>query len=124
MQTLGMLLKEKKLSTIALVVPTTVVVVAFIASMVKGIASVREGEGAGPTTPVSLTKAARFDPQRFILNGLLVPALDTDAVPLRWVDPRSALQCRPGTNLRVNGVPLVPGDLVPNAPFEINVNDQ
>ena len=29
MQTLGMLLKEKKLSTIALVVPTMVVVVAF-----------------------------------------------------------------------------------------------
>ena len=42
------------------------VVAAFIASMVKGIVSVREGEGAGPTTPVSLTTAARFDPQRFI----------------------------------------------------------
>ena len=93
--------------------------VAFIASMVKGIVSVREGEGAGPTTPVSLTTAARFDPQRFILNGLLVPALDTDAVPLRWVDPRPAIQCRPGTSVRVNGVPLVPGDLVPNAPFEL-----
>ena len=73
MQTLGMLLKEKKLSTIALVVPTMVVVVAFIASM---------------------------------------------------VDPCPAIQCRPGTSVRLNGVPLVTGDLVPNAPFEINVNDQ
>ena len=93
--------------------------VAFIASTVKGIVSVREGEGAGPTTPVSFTPAARFDPQRFILNGLLVPALDTDAVPLRWVDPRPAIQCRPGTSVRVNGGPLTPGDLVPNAPFEL-----
>src|SRR4029450_7404510 len=82
------------------------VVVAFIASMVKGIVSGREG--AGPTPPVSLRTAARFDPQRFILNGLLVPALDTDAMPLRWVDPRPAIQCRPGTSVRVNGVPLVP----------------
>ena len=95
------------------------VVAAFIASMVKGIVSVREGEGAGPTTPVSLTTAARFDPQRFILNGLLVPALDADAVPLRWVDPRPVIQCRPGTSVRVNGMPLVPGDLIPNTPFEL-----
>jgi len=92
---------------------------AFIAWMFRGIVSVREGEGVGPTMPVSLTTAARFDPQRFILNGLLVPALDTDAMPLRWVDPRPAIQCRPGTRVRVNGVPLVPGDLVPNAPFEL-----
>ena len=96
MQTLGMLLKEKKSSTITFVVSTMVVVVgAFIASTVRGIVSVREGEGAGPTTPVSLTTTARFDPQRFILNGLLVPGIDTDAV-LRWVDPRPAIQCRPG----------------------------
>jgi hypothetical protein len=93
--------------------------VALIASTVKGIVSVREGEGAGRTTPVSVTTAAGFDPQRFILNGLLVPALDTDAVPLRWVDPRPAIQCRPGTSVRVNGGPLTPGDLVPNAPFEL-----
>ena len=96
--------------------------VAFIASTVKGIVSVREGEGAGPTTPVSRTTAARFHPQRFILNGLLVPALDTDAVPLRWVDPRPAIQCKPGTSVRVNGVPLTPGDLVPDAPFELEWN--
>jgi hypothetical protein len=120
MRTLGMLLKAKKSSTIAFVVATMVVVGvgAFVASMVEGIVSVRQGEGAGPTTPVSLTTAARFDPQRFILNGLLVPAIDTDAV-LRWVDPRPAIQCRPGTSVRVNGVPLVPGDLVPDAPFEL-----
>jgi len=87
--------------------------------MAKGSVSVREGESAGLTPSVSLTTAARFDPQRFILNGLLVPALDPDAVPLRWVDPRPAIQCRQGTSVRVNGVPLVPGDLVPNAPFEL-----
>ena len=93
--------------------------VAFIASTVKGLVSVREGEDAGSTAPVSITTAPRFHPQRFILNGLLVPALDVDAVPLRWVDPRPAIQCRPGTSVRVNGVPLAPGDLVPNAPFEL-----
>ena len=151
MQTLGMLLKEKKSSATTSIVPTTAVsaavetmndakvgaanstirrtdvvyligillVAAFIAWMFKGIVSVREGEGAGPTTPVSLTTTARFDPQRFILNGLLVPAFDTDAMPLRWVDPRPAIRCGPGTSVRVNGVPLVPGDLVPNAPFEL-----
>ena len=93
--------------------------VAFIASTAEGIVSVREGEDAGPPTPVSRPTAARFNPQRFILNGLLVPALDTDAVPLRWVDPRPAIQCGRGTSVRVNGVPLAPGDLVPNVPFEL-----
>ena len=42
-----------------------------------------------------------------------------DALPLRWVDPRPALRCRPGTEVRVNGAPLVPGTLVPDAPFEL-----
>jgi hypothetical protein len=95
------------------------VVVAFISLMAKGIVSAREGEGPGAIRLVSPTTATRFDPQRFILNGLLVPSLDTDAVPLRWVDPRPAMHCRPAASVRVNGDSLVPGDLVPNVPFEI-----
>jgi hypothetical protein len=54
-----------------------------------------------------------------MLNALLVPALDADAVPLRWVDPRSALRCGPNTTVRVNGEPLVAGSLVPEKPFEL-----
>lgn len=62
---------------------------------------------------------ATFDPTRFILNALLVPALDADAVPLRWVDPRPALSCGPDTTVHVNGEPLPAGALVPDAPFEL-----
>jgi hypothetical protein len=72
--------------------------------------------GSAPST--AATSAAR-DPSRFLLNALLVPALDGDAVPLRWVDPRPALQCGPGTEVRVNGAPLAPGTLVPDAPFKL-----
>jgi hypothetical protein len=63
--------------------------------------------------------AATFDPSRFILNALLVPALDSDAMPLRWVDPRPALACGPNTTVRVNRKPLVHGELVPDRPFEL-----
>ena len=59
------------------------------------------------------------DPSRFILNALLVPALDPDSSILRWVDPRPRLRCGPGTVVRVNGMPLKPGDAVPDAPFEL-----
>lgn len=62
---------------------------------------------------------AAFDPSRFILNALLVPALDADAVPLRWVDPRPALHCGPDTAVRVNHEPLLAGALVPDTPFEL-----
>ena len=73
---------------------------------------------AGRSQPAPAVHAA-FDPTRFILNALLVPALDPEAVPLRWVDPRPALRCGPGTVVRVNGMPLRPGALVPDAPFEL-----
>jgi len=59
------------------------------------------------------------DASRFILNALLVPALDPDSSILRWVDPRPRLRCGPGTVVRVNGMPLKPGDAVPDAPFEL-----
>jgi hypothetical protein len=56
---------------------------------------------------------------RFLLNALLVTALDTDALPLRWVDPRGPSQCARHTTVLVNGAPLVAGALVPNQPFEL-----
>jgi hypothetical protein len=56
---------------------------------------------------------------RFLLNALLVPSLDAEAEPLRWVDPRAALRCGPDSGVRVDGAPLVAGALVPDAPFEL-----
>lgn len=71
-----------------------------------------------PSTPPPAAVAA-FDPSRFILNALLVPALDGDAVPLRWADPRTASHCGPATELRVNDAPLVAGAPLPDQPFEL-----
>jgi hypothetical protein len=59
------------------------------------------------------------DPARFILNALLVPALDIDAVPLRWVDPRAAGGCAEGTAVWVDGEPLRAGEPVPERPFDL-----
>ena len=72
------------------------------------------------STPIEDAPAAPADPSRFILNALFVPALDTDVVPLRWVDPRPVLGCDPDTQVRVNGEPLVAGALVPDMAFEID----
>jgi hypothetical protein len=69
--------------------------------------------------PIAAPPPAAWDPSRFMLNALLVPALDGDAVPLRWVDPRPASLCGPDTAVRVNGEPLRAGALVPDAPFEL-----
>lgn len=69
--------------------------------------------------PSASRHTAAFDPALFVLNALLVPALDADAVPLLWVDPVSASHCGPGTTVRVNGDPLVAGSRVPDAPFEL-----
>jgi hypothetical protein len=69
--------------------------------------------------PVAAGPRARADHSRFLLNALLVTALDSDALPLRWVDPRGPSQCKPNTTVRVNGAPLVAGALVPNQPFEL-----
>ncbi len=59
------------------------------------------------------------DSSRFLLNALLAPAIDTDAVPLRWVDPRQAMGCGPHTTAQVNGMAITPGATVPDAPFEL-----
>jgi len=69
--------------------------------------------------PVAAAAPAAVDSSRFMLNALLVPALDIDVQPLRWVDPRPASLCGPHTTVRVNGEPLLAGALVPNTPFEL-----
>jgi hypothetical protein len=57
---------------------------------------------------------------RFVLDALLMPALDADAVPFRWVDPVAAMSCGPGTSVLVNRQPLRAGALVPDTPFELD----
>ena len=73
--------------------------------------------GAPATASASIPA---WDPSRFMLNALLATALDTDAVPLRWTDPRAALHCGPNTAVLVNREPLRDGALVPDAPFELD----
>lgn len=72
-----------------------------------------------PRAIPSSTPAGAFDVSRFILNALLAPALDPDAAPLRWVDPRPTMGCGRASTVRVNGEPLRVGALVPDAPFEL-----
>lgn len=67
--------------------------------------------------PITASGRADGEQTRFLLNALLVTALDSDALPLRWVDPRGPSQCGPNATVRVNGNPLVAGELVPNQPF-------
>jgi len=69
--------------------------------------------------PVTAASPAAFDASRFVLNALLVPALDGDDMPLRWKDPLPAMRCGPDTTVRVNGKPLVVGAAVPVTPFEL-----
>jgi hypothetical protein len=85
-----------------------------------GLGAMVSATMARPVQPPA-AKAAKsaFDPSPFMLNAFLVPAIDNDLVPLRWVDPRPRLRCGPGTVVRVNGMPLRPGELVPDAPFEL-----
>jgi len=77
------------------------------------------GDALPSRTPIVAVRPASVDSSRFILNALLVPALDGDATPLRWVDPRPILKCGPDTTVRVNGEPLISGALVPDTPFEL-----
>jgi hypothetical protein len=85
-----------------------------------GLGAMVSATAARPVQPPVAARArAGFDPSRFILNALLAPALDAEALPLRWVDPRPTMQCRPETWVRVNGRTLRAGELVPDAPFEL-----
>ena len=56
---------------------------------------------------------------RLLLNALLLPALQLEAMPLRWVDPRPALGCGPDSEVRVNGAPLVAGAPVSDPPIKL-----
>ena len=70
-----------------------------------------------PTTAPAPVGALDVSP--FVLNAFLVPALDSDALPLRWTDPRPPSRCGSATTVSVNGEPLVAGALVPDKPFEL-----
>ncbi len=69
--------------------------------------------------PVDRTAPPRWDPSRFLINAFVVPALEPDQIPLRWIDPRLALHCGPNTTVHVDGKPLQPGRTVPVQPFEV-----
>jgi hypothetical protein len=85
-----------------------------------GLSMMPPADSARPTQPsIATAPPAAPDPAQFILNALLVPALDPDAAPLRWVDPRPRQRCGPGTTVLVNGEPLRAGALVPDTPFEL-----
>jgi hypothetical protein len=81
----------------------------------------REATGTGESSKATATgpTLSESDPSYFLLNALLVPALDREALPLRWADPRSVADCGAGTTISVDGHPLVPGALVPVVPFEM-----
>ena len=100
------------------IVGLVVVALGFGAAFAAGMGALRTADSArevlSPAAPDVSPNASRF-----LLNALLVPALDADAMPLRWVDPRPALGCGPDSAVRVDGAPLVPGALVPDRPFEL-----
>ncbi len=79
----------------------------------------KAGSARSSQPPVSAAPPRALDSSRFILNALFVPALDVDALPLRWVDPRPRMRCGPGTAVRVDREPLRAGALVPDMPFEL-----
>lgn len=101
--------------------PVVCLVTALVLAAAAGLGSVLSPEIARLSRSPIAAPAPRlaFDPSRFILNALLVPALDTDAVPLRWADPRPAMRCGPQTTVRVNREPLLAGAPVPDTPFEL-----
>jgi hypothetical protein len=98
-------------------------VAAFVLAAVIGLGSMLKSGSSRPDLP-SVGAPAGLDASRFVLNALFVPALDSDALPLRWVDARPALQCAPDSAVRVNGEPLQPGALVPGMPFELEWHAQ
>lgn len=93
-------------------------VAAIVLIAVLGAAALLATCSRPTPTPELHAEPQHFDPSRFILNALLVPALDGDAMPLRWVDPRAPALCGPDTNVRVDDEPLAAGALVLLAPTE------
>jgi len=93
----------------------------FCAVIAIGMGDVRTADSARAVRSPGAAAAPDVSPysSRYLLNALLLPALDPDAMPLRWVDPRPALGCGAGSAVRVDGAPLVAGAPVPDAPFEL-----
>ena len=86
-----------------------------------GMGGVRTADSAGAMSEPGAAAAPDVWPyaSRLLLSALLVPALELEAMPIRWVDPRPALGCGPDNELRVNGAPLIAGARVPELPFEL-----
>lgn len=100
----------------------TLVLIAF--AIAAAVRSHRMHEPPSGAQPMDIAAAAAagggaFDPAPFMLNALLVPALDADTEPLRWTDPRPIAQCADGTTVLVDHKPLVPGALVPDSTFAL-----
>lgn len=83
--------------------------------------------GAARPDPPTPTRAAATVPgeeaitgifKRFALNALLATLID-DSNPPRWTDVGVQFFCGPATQVTVDGVPLIPGDLVPASAFKV-----
>jgi hypothetical protein len=66
-----------------------------------------------------LAAPAPWDASHYLLNAFLVPALEQDTLPLRWIDPRPGLNCGPNTTVHVNNEPLRVGTMVPVMSFDL-----
>lgn len=59
------------------------------------------------------------DLQRWAVNAMLFTLLDDDQPP-RWTDPEVWAGCAPGTEVLVNGEPIVVGRRIPEGAFELS----
>jgi hypothetical protein len=109
------------MSLMTRIMSLVVVALGFCGAVAVGMGAVRTADSARAVSSPGAAAAPDVSPHasRFLLNALLVPALDAEAMPLRWVDPRPALGCGPDSAVWVDGAPLVAGALVPDAPFEL-----
>ncbi|MET0508749.1 MAG: hypothetical protein ABWZ78_11325 [Burkholderiaceae bacterium] len=72
------------------------------------------------SSPARAAGQAPLDHDRFLLNALLVPAIDGESEPPRWVDPRPRLACGRGSDVRVDGHRLRPGEAMPVGRFVLD----
>lgn len=79
------------------------------------VAAIYQPQRAAPD-PATIVQ---WDPSQFLLNAFLLPALEQDTLPLRWIDPRSSMICGPNTTVAVNGEPLIAGAPVPIMSFDL-----
>lgn len=79
------------------------------------VAAIYQPQRAAPDR----TTAALWDASHYLLNAFLIPALEQDTLPLRWIDPRPGLNCGPDTTVQVNGEPLRAGTMVPVMSFDL-----